>query len=64
MHGRCKDTPPFDAKTWGQFFLKYLLGNPAVTAVIPGTDKVAHVADNLATGRGHLPDATQRQRRV
>jgi hypothetical protein len=21
----------FDAATWGQFFLKYLLGNPAVT---------------------------------
>ena len=26
----------FDAATWGQFFLKFLLGNPQVTAVIPG----------------------------
>jgi diketogulonate reductase-like aldo/keto reductase len=25
----------FDAKTWGQFFLKYLFGHEAVTAVIP-----------------------------
>jgi aryl-alcohol dehydrogenase-like predicted oxidoreductase len=27
----------FDVTSWAQFFLKYLLGNPAVTAVIPGT---------------------------
>jgi aryl-alcohol dehydrogenase-like predicted oxidoreductase len=54
----------FDATTWGQFFLKYLLGNPTVTAVIPGTDKAAHMADNLGAGRGRLPDAAQRQRMV
>jgi aryl-alcohol dehydrogenase-like predicted oxidoreductase len=54
----------FDAATWGQFFLKYLLGNPAVTAVIPGTDKAAHMADNLGAGRGRLPNAAQRQRMV
>jgi aryl-alcohol dehydrogenase-like predicted oxidoreductase len=54
----------FDAATWGQFFLKYLLGNPAVTAVIPGTNKAAHMADNLGAGRGRLPNAEQRQRMV
>jgi len=54
----------FDAATWGQFFLKYLLGNPAVTAVIPGTDKPAHMADNLGAGRGRPPNAAQRQRMV
>jgi aryl-alcohol dehydrogenase-like predicted oxidoreductase len=54
----------FDAATWGQFFLKYLLGHPAVTAVIPGTDKAAHMADNLGAGRGRLPNAAQRQRMV
>ena len=54
----------FDTATWGQFFLKYLLGNPAVTAVIPGTDKAAHMADNLGAGRGRLPNAAQRQRMV
>jgi diketogulonate reductase-like aldo/keto reductase len=51
----------FDATTWGQFFLKYLLGNPAVTVVIPGTSKPEHMADNLGAGRGRLPDAAQRQ---
>jgi aryl-alcohol dehydrogenase-like predicted oxidoreductase len=51
-----------DAATWAQFFLKYLLGNGAVTAVIPGTNKVEHMEDNLGAGRGRLPDAAQRQR--
>jgi aryl-alcohol dehydrogenase-like predicted oxidoreductase len=54
----------FDATSWAQFFLKYLLGNEAVTAVIPGTSNPAHMADNLAAGRGRLPDAAQRQKMV
>jgi aryl-alcohol dehydrogenase-like predicted oxidoreductase len=54
----------FDAATWGQFFLKYLLGNPAVTAVIPGTNKASHMTDNLGAGRGRLPNAAQRERMV
>jgi aryl-alcohol dehydrogenase-like predicted oxidoreductase len=54
----------FDAGSWAQFFLKYLLGNGAVTAVIPGTNKIEHMQDNLGAGRGRLPDAAQRQRMV
>jgi len=54
----------FDAASWGQFFLKYLLGNEAVTAVIPGTGNPEHMADNLGAGRGRLPDAAHRQRMV
>lgn len=52
----------FGAVTWGQFFLKYLLGHPAVNAVIPGTDKVEYMLDNLDAGRGRLPDAAMRKR--
>jgi aryl-alcohol dehydrogenase-like predicted oxidoreductase len=54
----------FDATSWAQFFLKYLLGNAAVTAVIPGTSNAEHMADNLGAGRGRLPDAAQRQKMV
>jgi aryl-alcohol dehydrogenase-like predicted oxidoreductase len=54
----------FDAFSWGQFFLKYLLSHPAVTAVIPGTDKPQYMVDNLGAGRGRLPDAALRKRMV
>lgn len=52
----------FGAASWGQFFLKYLIGHPAVNAVIPGTDKVEYMLDNLDAGRGPLPDAAMRKR--
>jgi len=52
----------FDCASWGQFFLKYILGHAAVTCVIPGTAKPEHARDNVAAGFGRLPDAAQRQR--
>ena len=51
-----------DCSTWGQFFLKFILGHPAVTCVIPGTAKPDHMRDNVAAGVGRLPDAAQRHR--
>lgn len=52
----------FGTVSWGQFFLKYLLGHSAVNAVMPGTDKVEYMLDNLDAGRGLLPDAAMRRR--
>jgi len=52
------------AESWAQFFLKYLLGDERVTAVIPGTSDPAHMADNLGAMRGRLPDAAERRRMV
>jgi aryl-alcohol dehydrogenase-like predicted oxidoreductase len=52
------------ADSWAQFFLKYLLGDERVTAVIPGTANPQHMADNLGAMRGTLPDAAERQRMV
>lgn len=49
------------AESWGQFFLKYLLGDPRVTAVIPGTADPAHMTDNVGAMRGPLPDPDQRK---
>jgi aryl-alcohol dehydrogenase-like predicted oxidoreductase len=54
----------FDASTWGQFFLKYILAAEAVNAVIPGTDRPQYMVDNLNAGRGRLPDAAMRRRMV
>jgi aryl-alcohol dehydrogenase-like predicted oxidoreductase len=54
----------FDCSSWAQFFLKFILAHPAVTAVIPGTDKVEHMIDNLGAGRGRLPDANERGRMI
>ena len=54
----------FDCASWGQFFLKFILGHPEVTAVVPGTSKAQHMIDNLGAGRGRMPDAKQRQRMI
>ncbi|MDB5732176.1 MAG: hypothetical protein JWQ03_2071 [Variovorax sp.] len=54
----------FAGSSWAQFFLKYLLADERVTAVIPGTSDPAHMADNLGALRGRLPDAQQRKRMV
>jgi aryl-alcohol dehydrogenase-like predicted oxidoreductase len=54
---------PF-ADTWAQFFLKWLLGDERVTAVIPGTSNAAHMADNLGAMRGRLPTREERARMV
>ncbi|HEY1796524.1 MAG TPA: aldo/keto reductase [Stellaceae bacterium] len=51
----------FDCTSWAQLFLKYLIGEPAVTCVIPATNKPDHMADNLKAGFGRLPDENQRQ---
>jgi aryl-alcohol dehydrogenase-like predicted oxidoreductase len=52
------------AGSWAQFFLKYLIGDERVTAVIPGTADPAHMADNLGAMRGALPDQNERKRMV
>jgi diketogulonate reductase-like aldo/keto reductase len=52
----------FDCASWAQFFLKYIVAEPAVTCVIPATNKPEHMEDDLAAGFGRLPDPQQRQR--
>lgn len=54
----------FDATTWGQFFLKYILASEAVNCVLPGTDKPEYMVDNLNAGRGRLPNAAMRRKMV
>jgi aryl-alcohol dehydrogenase-like predicted oxidoreductase len=52
----------FDATTWAQFCLKYVLGHPAVTVVRTGTSNAKHMLDNLGGGIGRLPDEATRKR--
>jgi len=54
----------FDCASWGQFFLKWILGHAAVTCVIPGTRRTAHLIDNVQAGIGRMPDAAMRKRMV
>jgi len=54
----------FECRSWAQFFLKWIVGHPAVTCAIPATDKPRHLEDNMQGGIGRLPDAKMRQRMV
>ncbi|MCP1404989.1 aldo/keto reductase [Achromobacter insolitus] len=51
-----------DCTSWAQVFLKFVIGHPAVTAVIPATSKPANMVDNAQAGFGRLPDAAMRER--
>jgi len=68
MFRRVNDKPVPDwakeigCASWAQFFLKWILGNPAVTCAIPGTRNPKHVADNLGAASGPLPDEAMRRR--
>jgi aryl-alcohol dehydrogenase-like predicted oxidoreductase len=54
----------FDASTWAQFMLKFVLAHPAVTVATPGTSDPGHMLDNLAGGMGRLPNAQQVERMI
>ena len=62
---RDKPLPPIAKElgiaSWGQYFLKWILGHPAVTCVIPATSKPTHMLDNCRAGFGDVPDARQRE---
>jgi aryl-alcohol dehydrogenase-like predicted oxidoreductase len=44
--------------------LKFVLAHPAITVATPGTSDPEHMADNLAGGRGRLPDADHMARMI
>ena len=54
----------FDARSWAQFFLKFVLAHPAVTVTTPATSRVEHLVDNLGAARGRLPDEKMRRRMI
>ena len=63
---RSKPLPPWAAElgiaSWAQYFLKWIVGHPAVSCAIPGTAKLEHMRDNLGAGNGPLPDEAARRK--
>ncbi|HYM32175.1 MAG TPA: aldo/keto reductase [Candidatus Cybelea sp.] len=53
-----------ECRSWPQLLLKFVLGHPAVTCVIPGTGKPEHMRDNASAGLGPMPDAAMCARMV
>jgi diketogulonate reductase-like aldo/keto reductase len=49
-------------RSWAQFFLKWIVGHPAVTCAIPATRNPKHLLDNMDALPGPLPDAALRRR--
>ena len=47
---------------WAQLLLKFVAAHPAVTCVIPATSQVAHLRQNMAAGRGVMPEPALRER--
>ena len=45
----------FDATTWAQFMLKFVVAHPGVTMAAPGTGDPEHMVDNLGAARGRMP---------
>lgn len=54
----------FDATTWAQFFLKFIISNPAITAATPSTSRPTNMADNIGGMIGRLPDEAMRRRMI
>ncbi|MBJ6979787.1 MULTISPECIES: aldo/keto reductase [unclassified Luteimonas] len=54
----------YDIATWGQFFLKFAVSHPAVTAATPSTSQARNMIDNMGAARGRLPDEAGRRRMV
>lgn len=52
----------FGAASWGQFFIKYVAANPAVTSVTGATSKPKNMLDNIGAAYGELPDAAALRR--
>lgn len=52
----------FDAKTWAQFFLKFVVSHPSILAATPATSQAKNMLDNIGGGLGKMPDEATRKR--
>ena len=65
-HARGKPLPAWATEvgcsSWAALFLKWIVGHPAITCVIPATSQPDHLAQNMEAGQGPVPDAALRER--
>lgn len=54
----------FDARSWAQFFLKFVVSHPVVTTATPATSRARHMVDNMGAAMGALPDEAMRKRMI
>lgn len=54
----------FGANTWAQFFLKFVISHPVITAATPATSRPTNMEDNIGAMIGALPDEATRRRMV
>jgi aryl-alcohol dehydrogenase-like predicted oxidoreductase len=54
----------FDASTWAQFMLKFVVAHPGVTVACPGTGDPEHMIDNIGGGMGRLPTPEHIERMI
>ena len=52
------------AANWAEFFLKWIVAHPAITAAIPATANPDHASENIGALKGPLPDQKMRERMV
>ena len=52
----------FDCASWAQFSLKYILAHPGVNCVLTETTNPQHMAENIESAFGRMPDEPTRRR--
>jgi len=53
-----------DVASWAQYFLKFVIGHPAVTVAIPATSKPTNMRDNMGAAVGRVPDEATRRKMI
>lgn len=52
----------YECESWAELFLKFIIGHPAVSAVIPATSDPAHMEQNMRAGQTALIEGQARER--
>ncbi|TGN13224.1 aldo/keto reductase [Leptospira ilyithenensis] len=48
--------------SWAEYFLKFILASEKIQFVIPATNKLGHLKENMTAGTGNLPSLSDRKK--